>query len=120
MFKHTPETDEKIRAGYMNHLPVRVIADELGVTRNVVIGRAGRLGLGDMENIKRYHASDEARETSRKTQIKRWANATPEQRKAIGASMKEGRMRHFKEYREFRALNPPKPSIQTTTEERNE
>ena len=40
-----PENDDRIRAGYEAGEPVRCIADDLGVSRNVVIGRASRLGL---------------------------------------------------------------------------
>ena len=45
MFRHTERTDKIIRAGYANATPVREIAAALGVSRNVVIGRAARLGL---------------------------------------------------------------------------
>ena len=47
MFRHTERTDKIIRDGYANGLPVREIAAALGVSRNVVIGRAFRLGLAD-------------------------------------------------------------------------
>ncbi len=44
-FRHTPESDQRIRDGYSATEPVQSIADALGVTRNVVIGRARRIGL---------------------------------------------------------------------------
>jgi hypothetical protein len=44
-FRHTPATDAVIRAGYRVNRPIRDMADELGVTRDVVCGRARRLGL---------------------------------------------------------------------------
>ena len=43
--KPTRKRDDAIRHGYALGTPVRVIAEALGVTRNVVIGRAYRLGL---------------------------------------------------------------------------
>jgi hypothetical protein len=48
-FKHTLETDKRIRDGYAVNERVLDIATALGVTRNVIIGRAYRLGLGDPE-----------------------------------------------------------------------
>lgn len=44
-FKHTPETDQIIAAGYRNGDPVNWIAKKLRCSKNVVIGRAYRLGL---------------------------------------------------------------------------
>lgn len=44
-YKHTPETDARIRRGYQAGERVLDIANDLGVTRKVVIGRAFRLGL---------------------------------------------------------------------------
>jgi hypothetical protein len=44
-FRHTPATDAIIRQGYADGILVIDIAETLGVTRNVVIGRARRLGL---------------------------------------------------------------------------
>lgn len=45
MFKHTDKTDARIRRGYEAGDLVVDIAAELRVTRDVVIGRARRLGL---------------------------------------------------------------------------
>lgn len=43
--KHTNESDARIREGYAAGERVSSIAAALGATRNVVIGRAFRLGL---------------------------------------------------------------------------
>jgi hypothetical protein len=51
MFKHSPETDAIIRDGYAKDLPVNWIAKKLRVTKNVVIGRARRLGLSDPQRV---------------------------------------------------------------------
>lgn len=47
VFKHTSETDAIIRDGYAANRRVADIANEMGVSRSVVIGRAFRLGLSD-------------------------------------------------------------------------
>lgn len=42
---HTDKTDARIRKAYENEERISDVARELGCTRNVVIGRANRLGL---------------------------------------------------------------------------
>jgi hypothetical protein len=54
MFRHTERTDKIIRDGYANATPVREIAAALGVSRNVVIGRARRIGLADPDRQPTY------------------------------------------------------------------
>jgi len=43
--KHSAATDERIRRAYENCEVIADVAHELGFTRNMVIGRARRLGL---------------------------------------------------------------------------
>ncbi len=50
-FKHTPESDQRIRDGYASNERVLSIAKDLGVSRNVIIGRAFRLGLADPHRL---------------------------------------------------------------------
>lgn len=92
-FKHTPETDAVIRGGYAVNRKVAEIAAELGVTRNVVIGRARRLGLADSS---RWVASiTEARSPEgreRRSQIMKAMWADPEFRERTISSMRIARM----------------------------
>lgn len=43
--KWTPEMDDVVRAAYATRTRLALVAEELGVTRKAVIGRARRLGL---------------------------------------------------------------------------
>jgi hypothetical protein len=59
-FKHTAETDARIRKGYEEGEWVADIAAALGVTRNTVIGRARRIGLAERgRNGRAVHADPE-------------------------------------------------------------
>lgn len=49
-FKHCAESDAIIRAGYERGTSVDQIAKKLKVSKNVVIGRARRIGLADPQN----------------------------------------------------------------------
>lgn len=73
-FTHTPETDAVIRSGYAVNRRVADIAADLGVTRNVVIGRARRLGLADKERWAASMRSDAARAIRSVQAIQRWAD----------------------------------------------
>jgi len=42
----TPDKDAAIREGFEKGLSARVIADQLGVTRNAILGRAYRMRIG--------------------------------------------------------------------------
>jgi hypothetical protein len=67
--KHAAKNDAAIIAGYAANRRVRDIAADLGVTRNVVIGRARRLGLSDPSRLESARSArygvDEATETKR-------------------------------------------------------
>ena len=65
MFTHTKETDARIRRAYACGEKISRVADALGTTRNVIIGRAHRLGLSrpgpDRNYPKDRKMSDEVR-----------------------------------------------------------
>lgn len=44
-FNWTPEHVERLKEFAKQALPVRVLADEFGVTRNAIIGKAARVGI---------------------------------------------------------------------------
>jgi hypothetical protein len=55
----TPEMDAIVATGINNGLSSQLIADELGVTRNAVLGRRFRLGLcnGKKPRQPKFHAA---------------------------------------------------------------
>ncbi len=100
--KHAGANDEVIRAGYEANRRVSEIAAELGVTRNVVIGRARRLGLANPERRVRAIAAGYGKaEQSKKMRawhqahpghieaMQRWWDEHPEAREARRARMKQ-------------------------------
>lgn len=118
--KHTDETDARIRRAYENLERLRDVAAELGCTRNVIIGRARRLGLaetgrnlrspfagGDLtpEIIAKGHAawahirnSDPERRAqwAQRMSVARkaaWARCTDEERKKQGEILRAARGR---------------------------
>jgi len=103
MFKHTDVTDEKIRQGYRAGILVREIAASLGVTRNTIIGRAKTLGLSNKENLIRAQGSGVAREARVRGGLRRWVNASLEDRRAAGARLAEGRNFWLNEYKAWKA-----------------
>lgn len=64
-FKHCPESDAIIRAGYGRGTSVDQIAKKLKVSKNVVIGRARRIGLADPQNGFLARSSGHAKRWSR-------------------------------------------------------
>ena len=118
-FKHTAETDARIRQGYEAGERVLDIANALGVSRNVVIGRAGRIGLARtgtnfggigtkyispegrkraIEASKRFWAEQEGyrdmmREVGR--QVSTAAHANPETHNRIMTALQAGRARYW-------------------------
>lgn len=97
-FKHTTQTDQRIRDGYARSEPVAEIAAALGVTRNVVIGRAGRIGLSgtyDQKVVRERIGA--AHRGSRRDYVKRprmrawWANRPAAERAAHIAKLRAGR-----------------------------
>ena len=96
VFKHTTDTDQHIRNGYANSQPVRSIAAVLGVTKNVVIGRARALGLTGTydQKVARERAADANRGSKRSRKIPRpnqrawWANRPEAERVAHIAKMR--------------------------------
>lgn len=77
--KHAGKNDAVIIAGYAANRRVADIAAELGVTRNVIIGRARRLGLNDparLENARSARYGVEEAAESRRL----WWEAHPEAR----------------------------------------
>jgi hypothetical protein len=99
-FKHTPETDLRIRVGYSASEPVQSIADDLGVSKNVVIGRAGRIGLSGTydQRVVRQRIGDANRGSRRSEKFPRpnmrawWANRPADERADHIAKLRAGRM----------------------------
>ena len=74
-FTHTDQTDAIIRAGYAANRPVREIAAELGATKNVVVGRAFRLGLSSAERwVAAVHQPRTIQSRARQSQTRRGSN----------------------------------------------
>ena len=81
-FAHTEATDSRIRRGYEGGERVVAIAADLNVTRNVVIGRARRLGLTkagrQFDGLARFHATltqEQKSERGRYAVSHRWGTA---------------------------------------------
>ena len=79
-FKHTEETDARIRRGYEAGELVSGIAAELGVTRNVIIGRARRIGLAKAGRQLEASKTPEALAKLRAASKRSWDSSDPERR----------------------------------------
>lgn len=93
-FNHTAETDAIIRAGYAEHRPVVHIANDLGVSKNVVIGRARRIGLSSQGNLTFALENRDLSEQARRSiglKKKAWWAENPDQKAPAVRRMLEGR-----------------------------
>jgi hypothetical protein len=97
-FKHTAESDQRIRDGYARSEPIREIGDALGLTRNAVIGRARRLGLtGTYDLVVAHQRIGDAHRGTKRAYVPRpgvrdwWANRPVEDKAAHFAKMWAGR-----------------------------
>lgn len=88
-FKHTEESDARIRRGYEAGERVLNIANELGVSRNVIIGRARRIGLAVFGSQIDAARTPDARNRNSEAQKSAWAG-DPERR--IEMSIRSKRM----------------------------
>lgn len=114
IFKHTEETDARIRLGYEAGERVAAIARELKTTRNVVIGRAYRLGLAKPGLPRNYPSGrvmpEAVRETSRANLKELWGredfrakmaaakkamHADPEIHSRIMSALRTGHARYY-------------------------
>jgi hypothetical protein len=119
-FKHTAESDARIRQGYAREERVSAIARALGVSRNVVIGRANRIGLSEagrqsrspftgkqtpagkaraLEKLKAFHRDHERHsawiQSMRASLRQIWADMPTDRRTERLEAMAEGRRRYW-------------------------
>lgn len=92
-FNHTAETDARICQGYEAGERVLDIANALGVSRNVVIGRANRLGL--QEPGRQY--STQSRKNNSDAVRAAWASGTLKVHPSTLKALQAGRARYWAE-----------------------